>query len=137
MANSSLNIVQILRSLLINDSTVAGLVGDTIYTAHIYDADDGTVPMPSIIVSLESGSSMYNRAVQFQNYEVYAYSKISQAQATSVYDAAYSALQSTRLNLDGISTKGRITESSRPVSGYNDRLKAWWVRGGWFVQAAG
>lgn len=137
MANSLTNIVQVLRSLLISDSVVSGFVGDNIHTAHIYDADAGTVPMPCLILELESGFGMYNRTVQFQDYDLYAYSKISQAEAMQVYNAAYDALQACRLSLDGVSTKGLITERSRPVSGYNDRLMSWWVRGSWHVAAAG
>ncbi len=137
MANSTTNIPQALRSLLLSNTDVSGYVGDNIHTAHIYDADAGTTPMPCIILQLESGFGMYNRAVQFQSYEIYAYSKISQAQAMTVYNAVYDVLQAGRLYVDGITTKGLITERSRPVSGYNDRLMAWWVRAGWHVAAAG
>lgn len=137
MSNSSLDLVQIIRQKLIEDESVSNIVGANIYTAHIYDADDGTSPMPCIIVTLETGFSMSNRAVQFQDYEVYAYSKISQGEAMGLYDKIYSTLQSGRLAVDGISAKGLMTERTRPISGYNDRLKAWWVRAGWHVAAAG
>ena len=137
MGNSSLDIVQIIRKLLVEDSAVSGMVGSNVYTAHIYDADEGTTPMPSIIVTLESGFSMSNRAVQFQDYEIYCYSKISQGEAMSIYDKVYDVLQSSRVAVSGISAKGLATERIRPISGYNDRIKAWWVRAGWHVATAG
>jgi hypothetical protein len=132
-----LDIMQIVRSLLFNDATVTGLVGDAIYTAHILDADAGSAPLPAYIVSLDNGTSMYNGHVQFQDIEAYGYSRISAAEAMTVYQAGYNVLQAARLNLDNVSAKGYIYEINRPDAGYNDRMKAWFVRGRFHAVTAG
>jgi hypothetical protein len=137
LANSMLDILQIMRSLLFADSVMTGMVGDAIYTSHILDADAGTAPLPAFILSLDNGTSMYNGQVQFQDIEAYGYSRISAAEAMSVYQAGYNVLQANRLTLDNVSAKGYIYEINRPDSGYNDRIKAWFVRGRFHAVTAG
>jgi hypothetical protein len=137
MGNSVQDLLQIMRSQLLQDPVVMGLVGDTILMHHSMDADAGTVPMPSVILNADIGYSMYNGVVQMQDIEIYAYSKISTGEALRVYDAVYIVLQSSRLILDNVDARGWMRETTRPLTGYNDRIKAWYARGRWVASSAG
>jgi len=137
MGNSVQDLLQIIRSQLLEDSVVSGIVGDNILMHHSMDADAGSVPMPVIVMNADIGDSMYNRVVQMQDIEIYAYSKISTGEALRTYEATYDVLQSARLILDNVSARGWMRETTRPLTGYNDRIKAWYARGRWLAAAAG
>lgn len=135
--NTTRNVLQIIRTLLVQDSTVSALVKARVFTEHTFDPDQATRSMPSVILSVEGGSSMYNAAVQFVGFDMYAYSLISQDQALQVYDKAYAVLQAARLSINNVDTKGLCREVARPVAVYNDQLKAWAVKGSWQAATAG
>lgn len=134
---STMNVSQIVRAILLESSTLTDLTADRIFADHVLDADAGTLGMPSVIIAVSSGVSMSNRAVQFSDLEIYAYSSVSSAEAVTIYDLVYGLLQSERLILNNVSTRGIVRETSRPDSGYNDHLKAWFVRGDWVASVAG
>jgi len=137
VASSTEDVMQVLRHALVTDSTIAAVVGDNVWTSHVMDADAASVTIPCIVMSVEGGSSSYNGVLQFVTIDIYAYSKISQGQAASIYDKIYKVLQANRLALDNVDAKGVITENERPSAMYNDSLKAWAMRGIWVALTAG
>lgn len=137
MPQSSVNVIQLLRIVLVNNDLISDLVGPRVLTGHRFDADENTIPMPAIILSAEGGLAMSNKAKQQQIIHLYAYSRTSEGEALDVYAAAYDALESARLFHEHISTAGYCYETDRPRTGYNDRMVSWFARGTWIVQAAG
>ncbi len=138
MGNSLRDTLQILRSMLIDDSTVQGLVGNEVRMEHILDVENGTVRFPCIIFALaEGGRSSYDRAHQRFVMDLYAYSKGSSDNAMKIYDAAYNALQSSRMTTSNVDMKGWVREIERPSAMYNSALQAFTVRGEWLALTAG
>ena len=109
---STMNVSQIVRAILLESSTLTDLTADRIFADHVLDADAGTLGMPSVIIAVSSGVSMSNRAVQFSDLEIYAYSSVSSAEAVTIYDLVYGLLQSERLILNNVSTRGIVRETS-------------------------
>ena len=138
MGNSLRDTMQCLRSMLLADSTVVGLVGNDVFMEHILDADQGTVPFPCIIFALaEGGSSSYSRAHQRFVIDLYAYSKSTSDNAMAIYDAVYNVFQSANVSTDNVTLKGWLRETERPAAMFNNALGAFTVRGEWLALTAG
>ena len=136
-ATSSINVLQLVRRVLLADPLVSDTVADRVLTGHRFDASQGTLPMPAIILAAQGGSGMSNKAKQSLIFHLYAYSDVGEGEALDLYAAAFDALCSSRLYNEHVSTAGYCYENERPRHGYNDRLIAWWARGTWTAQAAG
>lgn len=135
---SSINALrQMVRTVLLADDELQNLLGGTgaVYSAHIQDADAGTVPMPSVIFEFISGSSRWHGYVQSQVAEIYAYSKVGPDECTVIYDRLYDVLQHERLVQGGTGDPSTcvIFEVQRPVEGYNKTIRAWFIRGRWQI----
>ncbi len=138
MGNSLRDTLQILRAMLVNDSTVKKLVGNEVRMEHILDVENGTVRFPCIIFALaEGGRSSYDSAHQRFVMDLYAYSKGSSDNAMAIYDAAYNVLQAARMTTTNVDMKGYVREVERPSAMYNSALQAFTVRGEWLGLTAG
>lgn len=136
MANSTSDLLQSLRALLLSDATLFGLVDDRIRTAHVAENDGAAPGMPLVIVAPLGGSMPYSGALQVVSLEIYAYSKISEGEALAVYERVHSVLQAARIALDGLDLRGMLRETTRPRHGYNDALLAYYVRSTWTATTA-
>jgi hypothetical protein len=118
-----------------DDATVAAVVAERVFGRSLSDADGETVLKSGqlLVFELLSGDSRSSGQVATQTFELYGYSKRSMDQASEAYDVAFDALQHSRLQVAGISVCGLAREVQRPVDGFNERLKAWFVRGRWSV----
>lgn len=136
MANSTSDLLQSLRAILLADATLFGLVDDRIRTAHVAENDGAAPGMPLVIVAPLGGSMPYSGALQVVSLEIYTYSKISEGEALSVYERVHAVLQASRIALDGIDLRGMLRETTRPRHGYNDALLAYYVRSTWTATTA-
>ena len=149
MASVSFNDILELMRLVVQSSTEthAALDGKTlneyiegrVVGPHLLDADSGSFKRPCIVLDLFSGSEEYSFALQASTVYVYAYDDQSMAQATDMYEAFNKVMQGTRL-FDPSGNNpfaGYGHETSRPISGPNERLKTWFARGVWIVRLAG
>ena len=139
MSNRSdpLELLQLIRLKLIGTSAVTDLVSDRIHTSHYMDFDNVTRPLPAIILELYGGDMSYNQVVQQSLIYVYAYSNQNSAQALQVYHQCTLSLHAQRLSHDSLTLKGMLEETSRPISGYNDKVRSWYVRGTFLASIVG
>ena len=124
-----------IRRKLIGTSAVVALVKDRVHTAHFYDFDNGTIPMPCVIIELVGGSSNYAGSNQSSTLYIYSYSRESSAEASAVYDALYLALNAQKVS--GNTLNGYAHETARPISGYNPVARSYFYRGSYQVLTAG
>jgi hypothetical protein len=137
MAANTENVKQLIRDQLLSSATLVALVENRVYGAHLQDPDAGTVPMPLLVVSMGGGAVGYASDPWVEDFELWAYSKISGDEAAEVYTAAFSALQGERLTSTAFSTAGYARELTRPTEGYNDKIRAWYRRARWVANGAG
>lgn len=143
--NSPANVKQLVRKVLMETSAVYALVGAHVMTAHPRTAD-GAIEMPCLIVDFtEGGTGGSQGGWQRLPFDLYAYSRESDAQADTVYHAAYQALQMALLRdstlvggaTRAVSAAGYAEEARRPDMGYNEQVGAWYARGKWIARTAG
>lgn len=128
---------QLIRRTLLANSAVVALVADRVLGHHLWTPDDGSVPMPLVIVEVSGGDGHYSRHLQKTDLSIWCYSKISAAQAASLYDLVYAALQQQRLAVTGITIAGLARETGRPEDAYNSEIGAWYRLGKWRATTAG
>lgn len=126
---------QLIRGFLIADSSVSGLVADRVFGSHLSDSDLQTLIYPMIVFDFLSGSAAWTGAVQAQTLELYGYSKESGDEAGEVYDAVFDIMHHERIALSNVTTRALIFEIQRPIDGFNEATKAWFVRGRWQVSS--
>ena len=85
MAVDISDVMSAVRRKLINNADVTELVKDRIYTKHFYDFDNGTVPMPLVIVDLDGGLANYGGGNQRLTLYIYVYSRESTAECGEIY----------------------------------------------------
>ncbi len=124
-----------IRRKLIATAEVTAMVQDRIHTEHYYDFDNGTIPMPLIIIEVNGGEANYGQGNQSVNLYIYTYSKESTSEAGALYDNVYSALQAEKI--EGNTLTGFIQEISRPISGYNPSARSYYYRGSFLSLVAG
>ena len=131
MSNRSdpLELLQLIRLKLLSTSGVTDLVGERIHTSHYMDFDNVTRPLPCIILELAGGEMAYNQRFQSSSIYIYTYSNQNSAQALQVYHQCTLALHAERISHDSLTLKGMMEETTRPISGYNDKVQSWYVRG--------
>ncbi len=133
MPNRAGDIKALIRQLLLKDDDVQTLVGDRIFMQHRMDADVGDTDYPAIIIEALIGFSNYSPGLQKITYDIFVFSKVSSEEAQEVYDVMYAVLHAARLvdPDDRIKARGYIREIERPDDIYNEKTKAWGVRGKW------
>lgn len=137
MTISSFQPIQMIRTKLMQSSSVTSLVSDRIYTAHFLSFDDGTVVTPLIILDLHSGSSNYGMGVQENMVYIYVYSKKSTAECAVVYQKIYESIHGVRLSFEHITDKGTCYEQERGLTGFNNKVKAYYYRALYKVNTVG
>lgn len=129
--------LQMIRAKLLNSSDVTSLVSDRVYTSHFLSFDDGSVVTPLIILDNESGSSNYGMGVQENIVFIYVYSKKSTAECATIYQKIYETIHATRLSFVNLNEKGTCYERERGVTGFNDKVKAYYYRSLYVVNTVG
>ena len=138
MANEAQAIKQLIRLKLIQDSGVTDLVGGRVYGAHFQDPDAQTPTYPFIILEwIGSGSLQYTTAFQKLRMDIWCYDKVSSSNALNLYGKVVDALQQEALAVDGIPQRGYMKEAVRPTEGFNEKVRAYFVRGEFYVLATG
>jgi len=138
MANEAQTVKQLIRVALLQDSNVTDLVGGRIYGAHFQDPDAQTPTYPFVILEwIGSGSLQYSGAYQKIRMDIWCYDKVSSANALNLYGKVVDAVQQKALSVDGISQRGYIKEVVRPIEGFNEKVRSYFVRGEFFVIATG
>ena len=122
----------LVRLHLLADTDVKALVDGRIFGTSLQDAEAETVlgEGPICVFELLSGDARWHGQVATQTLEIYGYAKRGMDQAAEVYDAVFESMQHSRLQQDAVSMCGLAREVQRPVDGFNEKLKAWFVRGG-------
>lgn len=128
MPSNSSELLQLIRLHLLKQSSVTDLVGERIHTTHFMDFDDVTRQLPAVIIELAGGDMNYNQHLQSATLFVYCYSAQNSAQALQVYEQCQSALHAIRLSHSSLTMRGMLEESTRPIQGYNDSVRAWYCR---------
>jgi hypothetical protein len=136
MALATRDAKRLLRGFLLTKPEIVDLVDDRVFGAHIMDSDIETTTFPLVVFEFLSGRASWDTAVQAQTMEIYSYSKRSADEAAQIYDALFDAIQHERLVVAGISVKALIREVQRPVDGWNQNVRGWFVRGRWLLSSS-
>lgn len=137
MAVSITDTRDLLRSFLLADTTLSGLVDGKIFAAHLSSADAQTVlqATPIVVFEVTSGFARYFRELENVIVELYTYSKGSAEEASQIYDLVFARLQSERVKVVGLGPVGIAREIERPIDGRNEEVGAWFVRSRWTLVA--
>jgi len=138
------DVKQLVRNVLIRESSITSLVGDRIRTAHIVDPDRTPTSPFLVIERPRLGRSGYEGGFQRIPLDVYVYSTESQAEADKIYDVVYQFLQAKRLvdtttsgGVRVITAAGYIRQVGSPSDGWNEQIRAWFTIGRWISMTAG
>lgn len=136
---SRMSITERDRILLVNlsqDATLATLVDGRISSGHLNTSAADKETYPLVIVDFQTGRGEYGNAYQSGSFYVWAYSRTSQGDASTIYDAAHDVIHSKRLNLASIANRNMyIQEIERPSYGWNETLRAWYCHGRFILRA--
>ncbi len=144
MALEQSRMLAILRWNLINEKAVFNIVQGNVFDHHGEDVSKATAESPVLIVETRGGSRLQSAPVAGRSIHLYAYSNLDSAGAHRLYEAATEVL-----NRQGI--KAQPDENGDPcwpqclycyesdgvLSGYNNEVRAWFVRGTWAVWQKG
>ena len=137
MKSDPLELLQLIRLKLLSTSAVTDLVGERIHTSHYMDFDNETRPLPAVIIELQGGDMNYGQKFQSTTLYIYTYSNQNSAEATELYHQVTLALHAQELNHAELTLKGMIEETTRPISGYNDKVRSWFLRGSFLAMTVG
>lgn len=132
-----LELLQLIRLKLLSTSSVTDLVGERIHTSHFMDFDNETRKLPCIVLELAGGEMNYSQRFQQVSLYIYAYSNQNSAQALQVYHQTTLSLHAERIEHASLTLKGMIEETTRPTSGYNDKVRSWYARGSFLAMTVG
>lgn len=130
------DVIALIRLLLQGASAVNDVIQGRVQGPNLIDSDAQSVELPVVVVDPFSGVGQYQPAGPHAlTVYVYAYHEGSLGSALSLYDDVFDALQAKRLfDPDGkIPIAGTSRETSRPITGFNDKIKAHFARGVWAV----
>lgn len=131
MSSPTQDLLALVRLLLVEASSISSIVGDRVTgpSAPRTGTEDADTLYPRIVLDLQGGGMISAGALQNGIVHVYAYSRVSQADAWRMFDAVRPVLRHARLARDGISSTGSIRETGSPVAGFNPDVRSWFVRG--------
>lgn len=142
--NRQSDIKQLVRLALLASPEIMSRTDQRIYTSHPRTPDATTLEMPCIIIDITSGTGQYSMGSTSALLDLYVYTRVSDGDADALYHTVYTTLQMARLanatQSNGarvLTAAGYMYETSRPVTGYNDRAGAWYALGKWRAQVAG
>lgn len=124
----------LVRTLLLEDSGVAAVVGGRVYGAHLQDPDARTVEYPMVILDFRSGVARTS-SYQSVSMDLWAYHRASSGEALRLYDLCQKVLQQELLRRDGISVAGYAMELNRPAEGWNPSTRAYYSQGEFTLRA--
>jgi hypothetical protein len=137
MGSSPSELLQLVRLHLLANSTVTTLVDERIHTTHFMDFDDVTRQLPAVILELAGGEMAYNQNLQSVSLFLYCYSAQNSAQTLELNQACKDALHAERLSHSSLTMRGMLEESTRPIQGYNDSVRAWYCRSTYLALTVG
>jgi hypothetical protein len=124
----------LVRSTLMDASTVTDVVGGRIYGAHLQDPDARTSVYPLVVLDFRAGlasTSTYQQVTM----DLWAYSRDSSGEALRLYDLCQAALQQQLLRRDGVPVAGYAMELNRPAEGWNEKVRAYYAQGEYTLRA--
>ena len=138
MSNSDpTQLLQLVRLKLLSLPAITSLVADRIHTSHFMDFDNQTRELPCIIIELVGGDVSYSSKFQSVSMYIYGYSNNNSAEALEVYHQSFIALHAQRIANSSLDLTGLIEETSRPTTGYNDKVRSWYARGTFLALTVG
>lgn len=137
MSTPTQDILALVRLLLVENDAISARVADRVSgpSAPRSGTETGEDLYPRLVVELAGGQVLSSGALQMPIIHVYAYSRVSQADAYALFDLVRPALRMARLARDGIATRGSIRETSSPAAGFNPDVGSWFVRSTYRVTA--
>jgi len=133
---SASDLMFLVRSTLMADSTVSSIVGARVFGAHLQDPDAGSVDFPIVVIDLVGGLAALSSGYQLANVDVWAYSRQSAGQALRLYDACFAALHHQLLRRDGVQFAGYAQENLRPNQEWNEKTRAYYAHGQFAVRGS-
>ena len=131
MSTPTQDIMALLRLHLMEDAGIFAKVEDRIsgpQPARSGTEEDDSL-YPRIILEFAAGEALASGSIQRPIINIYAYSRVSQADALAIFDLIRPRLRMARLARDGIGVKGSIREMRAPDYGHNPQVSPWFVRG--------
>jgi len=135
MAGSLRDVRQVIRASLSADSAVRGLVSGRVYTASLREVEEAKRTYPLLTIEGVGGTVNYEAVVQNDVFALVAWSQSSSDEAAEVYEAAFNAIQATRLVVAGITPVVVCQETARPIDGWSEGHQAWFCSGRWLARA--
>ena len=133
---SATNLKFLLRSTLMEDSSVSGYVADRVHGAHLQDPDAGGAVFPLVVIDFRAGTVGFSSGFQNVSVEVWSYSRQSAGHALEIYDACFAALHHQMLRRDGVKVAGYAAEVMRPAEGWNEHVRAYYAQGTFSLRAS-
>ena len=131
------NVLAVIRNNLMSESDITDEVEDRIHTSHFFDLDNSSIVHPMIILDPVGGYSSYSKSWQRIELHIYVYSQYNLDQCLRIYEYVYNKLQADPVVNINISDKGYMRETSRPMNGYNDQTKSYYLRSSYTIYTAG
>ena len=129
MANNINNTIQLIRESLLESDELTAIVSSRVFSSHIVDYENSTVPFPLVIIERIGGDARYANSMQTVRFYIYCYSKTSTDEAMTIYNIVYNNLHGAKLDIDSVTPKGYAIETNRPVEDYNIVCKGWFAKG--------
>ena len=137
MSNEHSTAMQLIRRCLLQNQNIVSHVSDRVYLDHFYSYEAQNTVMPAIIIDPRGGRAGYAKSHQRLQIDVYIYDKQSSGRVEKIYDAIYEALHCTRLFHSDTTQAGYCKELFRPLSGFNNEIKAYFRRATFIYYGAG
>ena len=131
------NILTLVRNRLFSNPDITDEVEDRIHTSHFYDLDNSSTIHPMIILDPVGGYSSYAKSWQRAELHIYVYSQYNLDQCLRIYQLVYNELQASGLNNPNVLDKGYLRETERPINGYNDQVRSYYLRATYEIYTAG
>ena len=120
------------------DSAVFAIVNGRVHTRHLEDDEAQSAEYPLVVLSFRTGIRQYNPVVSYPVFEVWTYSRLSQGDATDLYDTVAEALQAERFLLyDKAGTRtgsSIVSETQQGTEGFNPQTRAWFTQSRWLAR---
>lgn len=139
---SSIAAIEMIRRALIDASAVSALVADRVLGAYPEQVDLGEAAFPTVALVGKGGRLLRFGRMESVSFDLVAYSRVSGSAAAELYDACSAALQAERITFADTSANGGeraavCEEVTRPGSGWDGSLRAWFQAGRWSGQVIG
>jgi hypothetical protein len=135
----------LVHHLTASDEVMALLGGEArVFTSHGRDSEEATRVGPALILEWGSGPVRRSAPLSRRTLHTYGYSRVSQAEAVRLHEAARAVLQAEGLTAPrtaggepAFSLRAVLFEDQAPIRGWNTDVAAWFTRGTWTVHVVG